>query len=128
MAKKQTKKANIENEKICAILSYLLIGIVWYFVDEKMKKSSLAKYHVKQGLVLLIASIIYSLILSVILRILLLPFYITGGMIGGFGLIGLFSLLNYVPLIWTIIGIVNAANDKEKPLPLIGKWSEKFSF
>ena len=57
MAKKQkeTKKTtenDAGNEKLCAILSYLLIGIVWYFADDKLRKSEFAKYHVKQGLFL----------------------------------------------------------------------------
>ena len=68
MAKKESKssgKASVENEKVCAILSYLLIGIIWYFADEKMKKSNFAKFHVKQGIVLFIAGIIVSIVYGI---------------------------------------------------------------
>lgn len=116
--------AKVENEKVCAILSYLLIGIIWYFADEKMKKSSFARFHAKQGLVLFIASILYSIVLQVLLSILILPLLLTGAWVG----IGMFTILYYVPLIWSIIGIINAANDKEKPLPIIGKYGDKFGF
>ena len=37
------------NNKLCAALSYLLIGIIWYFADEKMKSSSFAKFHFQLG-------------------------------------------------------------------------------
>lgn len=108
------------NEKICAILSYLLIGLIWYMVDEKIKKSSFVKYHVKQGLVLLIAAIIYSVIISVIF----LPL-----MMLSFGALWpLIQLLNLVPWIFIILGIINAVNDKEKELPIIGKFAEKLNF
>jgi uncharacterized membrane protein len=123
MAKKQKTSSSANdksNEKICAILSYLLIGLIWYMVDEKVRKSSFVKYHVKQGLVLLIVDVIYSIILGIIA----VPLMIIS--------LGMFApilyLLYYVPLIWAVIGIINAANDKEKELPLIGKFAEKFNF
>jgi len=115
----------IENEKLCAILSYILIGVIWYFVDEKMKKSELARYHAKQGLALLIAAIIYSIIVSVLVSILFIPMVFTGT---GLGLILIVRVLNLIPLIWVVIGIINAANGNMKPLPLIGRFGEKFSF
>jgi len=36
-SKKNNSSKDIADGKICAILAYLLIGIIWYFVDEKMK-------------------------------------------------------------------------------------------
>ena len=29
-----------DNAKVAAILAYLLIGIIWYFADEKIKKKN----------------------------------------------------------------------------------------
>ena len=113
-------KNRVENEKVCAILSYLLVGIIWYFVDEKMKKSSIAKYHAKQGLALLIVGIIYSIVIGIIAWPLM---FLSLGM-----LTPILMILYYIPLVWVIIGIINAANDKERPLPLIGKFGESFSF
>lgn len=116
MAKKSKKEksnpgSDKSNEKICAILSYLLIGLIWFAVDEKVRKSSFAKYHVKQGLVLLILDLIIWAISNV-------PF------IGWF----------IAPILWIgfiilmIIGIINAANNSEKPLPLIGQYASIFKF
>ena len=63
-------KKEIEEGKAAAVLSYLLIGIIWYFVDEKMKKNSYVKFHVQQAIVLIIASVIYSFQFQVFLRLL----------------------------------------------------------
>ena len=46
-----------DNSKLVAVLSYLLIGIIWYFVDDKVKKNAFAKFHVKQALNLFIISV-----------------------------------------------------------------------
>ncbi|MBS3110438.1 DUF4870 domain-containing protein [Candidatus Woesearchaeota archaeon] len=107
--------AKDSNSQLCAILSYLLIGIIWYFADEKMKKDSYAKYHVKQAVVLLIFSIIWGVALSIFSMALIL-------------LWPLWMLLNYVPLILVIIGILNAVNSKEKELPVIGGYASKLTF
>ena len=122
---KEVQQNDANNEKLCAILSYLLIGIIWYFADEKMKKSSFAKFHAKQGLVLIIAEILYRLVLGIIFSILFVPLMF-GGMI--FGLVGVYRILQIIPLIFLIIGIINAANDKEKELPIIGKFANKLTF
>lgn len=105
------KEGKIENEKICAILSYLLIGVIWYFADEKMKKSRFAKFHAKQGLVLIIAELI-------VYAFWMIPF------IGWF----FAPILNFALLVLLIIGIINAANDKMNALPVIGSFAEKFDF
>ena len=105
------KKTEIENEKVCAILSYLLVGIIWYLADEKMKKSQLAKFHAKQGLVLLIVSVAGHIILTLIPII-------------GWVILPFFSL---VILIFAILGIINAANSTHKELPIIGQFGDKFN-
>lgn len=104
MAKKQSSKSS--SNKGCAILSYLLIGIIWYFVDNKMKKDSFVKFHVKQGLGLLILDIIVCIIAGIpILGWIIAP------------------ILNIIVLVLLIVGIINAANNKEKELPIIGKYA-----
>lgn len=116
MAKKATGS---DNSKICAALSYILIGIIWYFVDEKMKKNSFAKFHAKQGLVLLILSIIYAVALNVVTTILIMSLI-------GIILLPIIFLLSYIPLVFTIIGIINAVNNRTKELPIIGKYANKW--
>ncbi len=109
----QNNSVNVAGGKVCAILAYLLVGIIWYFADEKMKKNTFAKFHVKQSLVLLIVSVILQaigMIIPVIGWFLILP------------LSGIFSL------VWIVLGILSAINGQYKELPLIGKYSTKFNF
>ena len=102
-----------DNGKLCAILAYLLIGIIWYFVDDNMKNKELAKFHVKQSLVLLILSITLQIVGTI------LP------VIGWFIILPLASLFTFV---WWIIGIIYAAKGEMKELPLIGGYAKKFNF
>lgn len=86
-----------------AIVAYFL-----FFVPllTDAKNDPFVKYHVKQGLVLFIAGII-------------------AGFVSWFPIIGwIIGILVFVD--W-IIGIVNAANGQEKPIPLIGQFGEKFN-
>jgi uncharacterized membrane protein len=122
MAKKSG--SSVDEGKVCAALSYILIGIIWYFVDDDMKKNSFAKYHAKQGLVLLIAWVIYSIALGIVFGAILVPLIFTGA----YGLVMIINLLYYVPFIFLIIGLVNALNGKQKELPIIGKFAKKLTF
>ncbi len=118
-------KQEIEEGKAPAALSYLLVGIIWFFADEKMKKNSFVKFHVKQSLVLLIAAVAYSIVLGVLFSIILFPI----GMMGfGFGLWYVLSILYYVPLVWVVLGIINVLNGSERELPIIGHWAKNFKF
>ncbi len=107
----------VEEGKVCAILSYLLVGIIWYFADEKMKKNGFAKFHAKQGLALLILDVALSIIGSILTRLLFFGF---------FGIIGIiFTIINICLLVLWIVGIINAATGKYAPLPVIGKMAER---
>ena len=101
----------MENNRVFAILAYIgplfLIGMFAAPQDQKVK------FHVNQGLVLFICEIAAGIlcgILGVILRIILLGF--------------LASILSWVVslagLILTVLGIINAVNDRQNPLPVIG--------
>lgn len=107
----KTKEVKQENDRLCAILNYLIIGMIWYLADEKMKKNSFVKYHFKQGLVLLIFEIITSLVMGVPLL--------------GWLIAPIFYILVFV---FIILGIINAANNQEKPLPIIGGFADNFKF
>ena len=87
MAKKSG--SSVDEGKACAALSYLIVGIIWYFVDDEMKKNGFAKYHAKQGLVYLIASVIYSIALSILFGAILVPLIFSGA----FGLVAIINLL-----------------------------------
>ncbi|MEA3463906.1 MAG: hypothetical protein U9R14_02430 [Patescibacteria group bacterium] len=118
MANKKTSTINtssakeeIKKGKVCAMLAYLLVGIVWYFVDEKMKKNNFIKFHVKQSLVLLIVSFAGSIVLGMT-----------------FIFAWLIPLYQVAILVMIIIGIMNANNEQEKELPIIGQFGNKFKF
>lgn len=106
------KKDKASDAKICALLAYLVIGIIWFFVDEKMRVNEFAKYHVKQALVLVIASLAGHLVLG------LIP-------ILGWVILPIFSL---GILALGVIGIINAVNGEKKELPIIGQFADKFKF
>lgn len=99
----ETKGKNIG----MAVVAYLLF-FVPLLTDSK--NDPFVKYHVKQGLVLFITSFIVMIIAR-------MP------VIGWF-----FWLFNIAILVWFILGIINAIRGKEKPLPLIGQFAEKFKF
>lgn len=103
-----------DNSKICSALAYWLVGIIWYAVDDKIRKDELVKFHVKQGLVLLIVYVVL---------------YIAGGMLTLITL-GFFApillLLQLALLVLTIIGTVNGAGGKKKEVPIVGRYAKKF--
>lgn len=117
MAQEKTKNVDAQSNdhsKICAILAYFFpIGLIWYLVDENLTKDSLAAYHVHQSLVLVITALIISAVGAII------PF------------IGWFIILplgNLFVLVLFIIGIINAAKEEKKELPVIGKFAKSFKF
>lgn len=96
-------KDDAEKNKLNAILSYLGILILVPLLSEDAKKSPFAKFHLNQGLVLLIAAIAINMVW-------IIP--VLGWIVGFVGSLFLF-------VIW-IMGIVAAANGDMKRLPLIG--------
>lgn len=117
MAKKGSKgkSSSVEDAKACAILSYFLVGIIWYFADDKMRENSYAKFHAKQALVLLITSVVFSVAASILVWIPILGWFV----------IMIVQLAIFV--VW-IIGLINAASGKENELPVIGQFAEKLQF
>lgn len=104
------------NNKTLSIVSYItLIGWLISYFSGKENADSLLKYHLKQGLGLFIVGLLFSVALNVVVMI-----------------VPSLSFLGYVGLaIWVlaILGIINASNEVEKPLPIIGKiFENKFSF
>jgi len=117
-----TSKGGSDNGTACAILSYFLVGIIWFFADENMRKNSFAKFHVKQALVLLIVDVIAWVAVSILWTIFAwMPvFWILGSLIS--------TLVWLAILVLLIIGIIYSATGKEKALPVIGGFADKFSF
>ncbi|GAA4239908.1 MULTISPECIES: hypothetical protein [Winogradskyella] len=109
MESAKTKTTSSEGKTI-AIIAYLtIIGLIIAFVMNNDKKDDFAKYHITQSLGLAITGLALGIIG-------LVP--ILGWLIN---IIGVFVLL----YMW-IMGFINAINEKEKPVPLLGthyiKW------
>ena len=102
-------RLNEESKKI-AIISYItIIGLVIAFVMNNEKKLEFAKYHIKQSLGLAATSLCLFLI----------------GMVPILGWI--INILGFFALIYMwVIGLINAINEKEKPVPILGKKFEKW--
>ena len=127
--------AKKDNGKVCSILSYVLVGIIWFFVDNKMRRNKSCKFHAQQGAVFLIFYIIWGIVVSIILGVLrgILALVYYSGSAVGMGLFGtVIALVGFiawvVPLILLVIGMVNAANNKNKNLPIIGRFAKKLKF
>lgn len=102
--------------KVQSILSYL--GILWLvaFFAGKEERNDLSRYHLKQGLGLFIIAIVFNIVVGIVLMI--LP-----------SLASVISLLSIAVLILMVLGIITAANEVKKPLPVIGRFFEdKFNF
>lgn len=101
-----------QQNKVMAILSYL--GFLVLIPAFTAKDSKFVRFHANQGLLLFICECAY----GVLIRI----------MDGVFGAIRLpfvpsaFKLLFIVFLVFSIIGIVNAAKGKAQKLPVIGSF------
>ena len=93
-----------------AILAYLGILIVIPFLTDA-KNDPFVKFHLKQGLTLLV-SFFVGFIINVV------PFL---GWIAGL-------LLFFFNIIMVIIGIVNVVSKKQSELPIIGKFAKNFNF
>jgi uncharacterized membrane protein len=70
-----------------------------------------------------VSSIIYCVLLAIIIAILATIFLFIPTV--GFVIITIVSILYYVPLVFCIIGIIYAATEKQKELPIIGKFGTK---
>lgn len=97
----QAEQTDIDNNKAMGILAY----IIFFIPLLAAKQSKFAMYHANQGLVLFLTLVAINIVSSII------P--IIGWLIiGPLGNLGIFIL--------AIVGILNAAGGKCKPLPLIG--------
>jgi uncharacterized membrane protein len=102
-----------DNGKTAAIVSYItIIGWLISFFALNKPKTSFGSYHLRQSLLVHI----FSLVLQVINWILVFTFPTLSLIV---------SLLGIGVLVFLILGIINAVNMEEKPLPLIGEKAEE---
>lgn len=98
--------ADTNNNKVMAILCY--IGILWLVpLFTEHKNDPFVKFHINQGIILTIFAIVAEILAWII------------GFIPVLG--GLFSWAVWIAIVVLfVIGIINAVNMEEKPLPVIG--------
>jgi uncharacterized membrane protein len=110
-----------QDGKVMSIIAYL--GILVFIPMLTSKNNKYVMYHTEQGLALFISWIavwIIFIILDPILRdIIHFGYFCGGSLIYGLIRLGLFVLM--------ILGIINAAQGKVAPLPVIGQFGEKFN-
>lgn len=102
------------NTILFSILSY--IGILWLIPLLVEKNDKVVRFHVNQGIVLFIFDIIGSIAVGILSAIFVFIPVIS------FLRVVIASLFGILCFVLMIIGIVNAANKSEKPLPIIGKF------
>lgn len=99
------------NQTLMGVLAYLgILILVPYFMA---KGNPFVKFHIKQGLVLVVAELII---------------WVLRSMFWSYSMFSLMQLLNLAVVVFVIIGIMNVVQGKEKELPLIGYFSRYFSF
>lgn len=97
---------NSENNTVMAVLSYIgPLVIVSYILG---RENPFVKFHVKQGLVLFGIEIVIWFLFSMML----------------WQSIMLLQMINLAMLVLVVIGIVNAVQGKEKPLPIVGQFAK----
>jgi uncharacterized membrane protein len=100
-----TRTSPERRRMIFAVLAYVLFLIP--LISGDAKKDEFVKYHTKQGFALFIVS----LAIQILERALFWQFIFW---------IPILELLNLALLVLFILGIVNVANNKKEPLPVIG--------
>ncbi|WP_121964803.1 DUF4870 domain-containing protein [Myroides sp. N17-2] len=106
----------MDNKTLSIVSYFTLIGWLVSFFVGKEKADDLLKYHLKQSFGLLVLTFSLGIIINIVSRI--VP-----------TLAGILSFLYLVLFVFWLIGVINAASAKQKPLPLIGAWADKaFTF
>jgi uncharacterized membrane protein len=111
MVKKKAVSGGSDERRVFAVIAYLLgiIGFLIVFLAKKDDKFAL--YHAKQSLVLFIVWIIIHV----------------AGMIPLIGWFVIWPLgMLFLFILW-VVGIINAATGRQKPLPVIGQFGERIN-
>ena len=105
------------NNKTLSIVSYItLIGWLIAYFSGKESADSLLKYHLRQSFGIMVTSIVVNVALSILTSI-----------VPALSILGIIVGVAFLALL--IIGIINASNEAQKPLPIIGKiFEDKFAF
>lgn len=98
-----------QNKTLMGVLCYL--GILLIIPYLMAKEDPFVKYHLKQGLVLVI--------IEAAVWVMSMMFM--------WHMYALFSLIQLATLVLSIIGIINVVQGHEKELPLVGQFAKQFA-
>ena len=119
----QSAASDAQANKTMGILSYLFFLVP--LLTGAHKNSPFVKFHLNQGIVLVIASAALSIIFNILSRIVVAIVSATYAIGAGVALVTILSIVSWVAYLavfaLAVIGIVNAAGGNMKPLPVIGK-------
>lgn len=104
-----TAATGADNQKLMGILSYIGPLVIIPFL--MAKEDPFVKFHIKQGLLLLIISV------GVWFVTMAMPFFWM-----------FLNLINLGVFILAVIGIINVVQHEQKELPLVGSFASYFKF
>jgi len=113
----QGNQQPVDNSTVMAVLAYLGILIIIPYL--MAKDSPFVKFHIKQGLVLLIIEAIYYLLTSFSGAYVFFTFSGIWGMI--------LTVVSLALLVLIVMGIINAAQRRERELPIVGFLARNFN-
>lgn len=120
---------DIQDNKAMGVLSY--IGLLWLVPMFAAKQSPFARFHVKQGFLVVCTQMVFE-ILSLILTLAIKTPVKALGYTIGYTTPGILIFILWIIrlAIWAmaVLGIVNAAQGKAKELPFIGKTASNLTF
>ena len=100
-----------DKSRACAVLCYVVVGIIWYFLDKDLKNDPFVKFHVKQAIIFFL----FFLILQAVVSILIMQRLIR-------------PIVGVLQLVFWIFGMVVALQGKQTPLPVIGSMARILRF
>ena len=125
-APQQADIRDAQDNKVMAVLAYLLFFVP--LLTGAHKTSRFARYHTNQGTVLFLFmlawGIVYWILTAILAAVLFNPYTLLSGGWGAYGIVPLIlGFLWIIPAVFAVVGIINAATGKMKPLPLIGRFN-----
>ncbi len=106
----QQTPSSTGDHKLFAILGYILPFLFFLpLLNESSKNDDFARFHANQQLILLILGVAVHFFIGNFLYMTL-----------GYGAYMFTSLLNLALLVLVVIGVMNAAQEKKKELPVVG--------
>ena len=110
------------SSRLPAVLAYLLPVLGWLYVLLFQRRNSLALYHMRQAIGLVVFLVVILMAWGVVGWLLAWVPYLDVLSIALFALV--VGAYCYGIVAW-LFGIYNALSDRESPLPLFGRWASR---